>query len=282
MEFKDTFFSDKPETALVMGILNVTPDSFYPGSRAVSVKEILKRAAGMISQGADIIDIGAVSTRPGAKDIPQEEELSRLRTAIGIIKAELPGTRISVDTYRSQVAEEVIEKYGADLINDISGGDLDRGMFPLIARTGVPYILMHMRGTPQTMAKLAEYGDVVAELKEYFRQKLINLQELGVRDIILDPGFGFAKTPEHNFQILNRLESFKEFDLPLLVGLSRKSMIYRTLGTDPEAAGNGTTVLQTIALMKGARILRTHDVREAREAVILYGKTLASPGMTEN
>lgn len=283
MVFKDTFFSDKQSlncrgqlialnSPLIMGILNITPDSFYAGSRITEPGKILEVAAEMIDQGADLLDIGASSSRPGAREIPVKEEMKRLETALKVVRKEFPNLLLSVDTYRSEIARRVVEDFGVNMINDISGGGMDREMFPVVADLQVPYILMHMRGRPENMQKHTVYNDVVREVIRDLSGKVGRLNRMGVNDIIIDPGFGFAKNVEQNFKLLNRLEAFRIFLQPLMVGLSRKSMIYRTLDTGPEDALNGSTVLHTIALMKGADILRVHDVREAREAVMLVQK----------
>ena len=287
MEFKDTFFSVKQsmncrgrllrfEPALVMGILNITPDSFYKGSRKTGPEEILKKTGQMIKEGADILDVGAYSSRPGASEISEDEELKRLAVALEIVRKNYPQVLISVDTFRSGVARRVVEDFSVDMINDISGGDLDNEMFPSIASLQVPYTMMHMKGNPSNMQEHAVYDDVVKEIIQYFSEKISRLNKLGVNDIIIDPGFGFAKTIEQNFEILRRLEAFGIFKQPLMAGISRKSMIYKTLEGSPQEALNGSTVLHTIALMKGARILRVHDVREAREAVMLVNEMMNS------
>ncbi|QCR25129.1 dihydropteroate synthase [Pontibacter sp. SGAir0037] len=260
------------DTPLVMGILNTTPDSFYSGSRLGSINEVLERAASMLADGADILDIGGYSSRPGAADVPVEEELARVIPATEAILKEFPDTIISIDTFRARVAAEAV-KAGAAVINDISGGTLDEAMFETIAQLQVPYILMHMRGTPQTMASLANYDDVVLEVTDELQVKVAKLKQLGVKDIILDPGFGFAKTIDHNFKLLNRLEELRVLELPLLVGVSRKSMTYKFLGIDQSEALAGTIALNTMALMKGADILRVHDVKETKQTIELYKKT---------
>lgn len=258
---------------LVMGVINVTPDSFYAGSRKVADDEILSAAGQMLSEGADIIDVGGFSSRPGAKEIPSTEEQTRVLPAIKLISGTFPGAVISVDTFRAEVAHRAVTECGASIINDISGGEADRDMFSVIAQLNVPYILMHMQGTPETMQVNPVYNDVVADILMWFGERIVRLQSLGVKDIIIDPGFGFGKRPEHNFELLRRLEEFTVAGLPLLAGLSRKSMIWRTLGINPGEALNGTTVLNTIALMKGADILRVHDVKEAVQARELVLKT---------
>ncbi len=253
----------------VMGVLNITPDSFYKGSRVTDEKEIIRIAAGMIKDGADILDIGGYSSRPGAADVPPEEEKKRVFKAISLIHSEFPDAILSIDTFRSEIAYEAVTIYGARIINDISGGEADKNMFNVVQTMNVPYIMMHMRGKPENMQNNPVYDDVVADILKWFGNKIVRLQSAGVKDIILDPGFGFGKTIEHNFEMLNRLGDFSVAGLPLLIGVSRKSMIWKTLEVDPDEALNGTTVLNTIALMKGADILRVHDVREAVQAVRL-------------
>ena len=261
-------------TPQVMGILNVTPDSFYADSRKQSEADIAARAHQIMDEGASMIDVGAYSSRPGADDVPAEEEMNRLRKALKIVRQEVPEAIISVDTFRSDVAKMCVEEGGAHIINDISGGMMDSNMFRTIAHLGVPYILMHMQGTPDTMQVAPHYDDLLREVFLYFADKVRRLRELGAKDIILDPGFGFGKTLEHNYELMAHLQEFHEFDLPLLVGISRKSMIYKLLGGTPEDALNGTTVLNTMALMQGAHILRVHDVRTAAEAISIYEMTL--------
>lgn len=256
----------------VMGILNVTPDSFYAGSRQQTEKEITCRASQILEEGASIIDIGAYSSRPNAQHISSEEEMSRLRTGLEIINRNHPGSVVSVDTFRADVARMCVEEYGVAIINDIASGDMDERMFETVARLGVPYIIMHMQGTPQNMQMNPHYDDMLKEIFFYFSKKVQQLRDLGVKDIILDPGFGFGKTLEHNYQLMNHLEEFSIFELPLLVGVSRKSMIYHLLGGTPDEALNGTTVLDTISLMKGADILRVHDVKAAVETVKIVQK----------
>jgi len=257
------------ERPLVMGILNITPDSFYDGGRYFSEKMFLEQAEKMILEGADILDIGGYSTRPNAEDISPEEEISRVIPAIEIIKTHFPATILSIDTFRAKVAEAAIGA-GAHIMNDISGGQLDNGIFETVAKLDVPYILMHSQGNPQTMSQLTDYENILLEILHFFEQRIKKLHILGVKDIILDLGFGFAKTREQNFHLLKHLSYFKSLNLPLLVGVSRKSMIYKTLGISPEQALNGTSVLNSFALGKGANILRVHDVKEAREAIELY------------
>ncbi|MGP1476803.1 MAG: dihydropteroate synthase [Phocaeicola sp.] len=257
-------------TPQVMGILNVTPDSFYAESRKQTEEGIINRVNQIISEGASIIDIGAYSSRPFADDVSPDEEMSRLRKGLSIIRKEVPEAIVSVDTFRSDIAKMCVEEYGVAIINDISAGELDKEMFPTVAQLGVPYILMHMKGTPQDMQANPMYDNLLKEVFYYFSEKLAALRDLGTKDIILDPGFGFGKTIEDNYKLLNNLQEFSIFDLPILVGVSRKSMIYKLLGTTPQEALNGTTVIDTISLMKGANILRVHDVREAVESVNIF------------
>ncbi len=252
----------------VMGIINITPDSFYSGSRKTNKADILAQAEKMLAEGADILDLGAYSSRPGAEHIPSSEELDRLLPAIEIILQGFSDTCISVDTFRADVARQAI-KQGAQIINDISGGTMDADMFATVAELQVPYILMHIQGTPQTMQNAPAYKDVFEEIFAFFLERSRQLNELGLHDLIIDPGFGFGKTLEHNYQLLNRLQDFSLLGLPLLAGVSRKSMLYKVTGGSAESALNATTAVNTIALMKGAKILRVHDVKEAREAVQL-------------
>ena len=259
----------------VMGILNVTPDSFYAGSRGVAERDIIDRLRQMTDEGASIIDIGAYSSRPDADDVSTEEEMARLRHALNLVRQHQPDAVVSVDTFRADVARMCVEEYGVAMVNDISAGEMDDEMFPTIARLGVPYIAMHMKGTPQTMQINPQYEHFLKEIFYFFSEKVQKLRDLGVKDIIIDPGFGFGKTMEHNYQLMNHLEEFKLFGLPLLIGISRKSMIYKLLGTTPEEALNGTTVLNTIALQKGTHILRVHDVKAAVEAVKIVEKMKA-------
>ena len=253
-------------TPRVMGILNVTPDSFYDGGRFVAEREIIDQTEKMIEEGATFIDVGGYSTRPGASEISEEEEIKRSVTAIKILIKKFDNIIISVDTFRSKVAEAAVQE-GAAIINDVSGGELDTKMLDTVARLRVPYILMHMRGTPQNMTQFSNYDNVVKEVTNYFHQKLQRLNELGIKDIIVDPGFGFAKTIQQNFEMLKNLEYFKLLGRPLLAGVSRKSMIWKTLKISAEEALNGTTALNTVAIMKGASILRVHDVKEAVEVI---------------
>lgn len=252
----------------VMGILNATPDSFYSDSRVMDAEAIAERALAMVADGADILDIGACSTRPGAENVGLAEEVKRLDVAVRAVRAAVgPSVVISVDTFRAQVAKHCVEELGVDIVNDISGGDLDPLMHNTIALLQVPYIVMHTRGTPATMQQLTNYdGDVAAVVLEELARKIDTLHQLGINDVIADPGFGFAKTVEQNYRLLSHLEAFHALDVPLLVGLSRKSMIQRVLNCTAAAALNGTTVVNTIALMKGAHIVRVHDVKAAAEA----------------
>lgn len=256
----------------VMGILNVTPDSFFAQSRKQTSKEIIERVKQIINEGASIVDLGAYSSRPNADDVSPKEEMNRLRIALEIIRNEFSDIVVSIDTFRADVARMCVEEYNADIINDIAAGEMDKEMFPTIASLGVPYIIMHMKGTPQNMQDTPKYDNLLKEVLYYFSEKVQKLRDLGVKDIIIDPGFGFAKTIEHNYELLNHMEEFQIFDLPILVGVSRKSMIYNLLGTTPQEALNGTTVIDTIALMKGANILRVHDVRQAVENVRIFEK----------
>lgn len=259
----------------VMGILNVTPDSFYSGSRKQTEDEIESRVRQIIGEGASIIDIGAYSSRPNADDVSPSEEMERLRKGLSVIQRVAPNAIVSVDTFRADVAKMCVEEYGVGIVNDISGGMLDKDMFATVAKLGIPYILMHMQGTPQNMQQNPHYDDVVKEVFMYFAEKVQRLRDLGVKDIILDPGYGFGKTVEHNYELMNHQEELLEFGLPLLVGISRKSMIYKTLGITADEALNGTSVLNTISLLKGANILRVHDVATCVEVVNLIQKLLA-------
>ncbi len=259
----------------VMGILNVTPDSFYSGSRKQTEDEIESRVRQIIGEGASIIDIGAYSSRPNADDVSPSEEMERLRKGLTVIQRVAPNAIVSVDTFRADVAKMCVEEYGVGIVNDISGGMLDKDMFATVAKLGIPYILMHMQGTPQNMQQNPHYDDVVKEVFMYFAEKVQRLRDLGVKDIILDPGYGFGKTVEHNYELMNHQEELLEFELPLLVGISRKSMIYKALGITADEALNGTSVLNTISLLKGANILRVHDVATCVEVVNLIQKLLA-------
>lgn len=250
----------------IMGILNVTPDSFYAESRTSNEEHIAARVQQLMDDGADMIDIGGYSSRAGADDVSPEEEMNRLRRGLRVVRRLYPEVPISVDTFRADVARMCVEEEGADIINDISGGMMDRQMFRTVARLGVPYILMHMQGTPDTMQQAPHYDNLRREVMLYFAERIDRLCQMGAKDIIVDPGFGFGKTLEHNYELFHHLDDFNLFNLPLLVGISRKSMIYKLLGGTPQTSLNGTTVLNTIALMKGVHILRVHDVKEAVEA----------------
>lgn len=276
----DTFFHKKVtlnaggklidlSTPKVMGIINLTPDSFYAGSRKQDMGAILQQAQKMLTEGATFLDLGAYSSRPGAADISVQEEMDRLLPAVEAIVKDNPDAILSIDTFRAAVATAAV-KAGAHIINDISGGELDTDMFATVANLQVPYILMHMKGTPQNMNQMANYENVFNEVFDYFTYKYHQLKQLGVKDVILDPGFGFAKKTEHSYALMHRLQDFNVLQLPLLVGVSRKNMIYKTLGITADEALNGTTALNVIALTKGADILRVHDVKEAVEAVKIW------------
>lgn len=276
----DTFFHKKVtlnaggklidlSTPKVMGIINLTPDSFYAGSRKQDMGAILRQAQKMLTEGATFLDLGAYSSRPGAADISVQEEMDRLLPAVEAIVKDNPDAILSIDTFRAAVATAAV-KAGAHIINDISGGKLDTDMFATVANLQVPYILMHMKGTPQNMNQMANYENVFNEVFDYFTYKYHQLKQLGVKDVILDPGFGFAKKTEHSYALMHRLQDFNVLQLPLLVGVSRKNMIYKTLGITADEALNGTTALNTIALTKGANILRVHDVKEAVEAAKIW------------
>lgn len=282
MMAKDTFLNRKITLNLkgelldlsrpcVMGILNLTPDSFYSNSRTGSIDAALERAETCLKEGAAFIDIGAYSSRPGAAEVTTDEELRRMIPAITAISKRFPEAKLSIDTFRAKVAKESIEA-GAHVVNDISGGNLDELMFDTVAALNVPYILMHMQGTPQTMQQKPVYKNIGLEVVDYLAEKVSTLRALGVKDIILDPGFGFAKNTTHNYQLMNQLENLDVFGLPVLVGISRKSMIYKLLGTTADEALNGTTILNTIALQKGAAILRVHDVKAAAECIAIVEK----------
>ena len=251
----------------VMGILNITPDSFYAGSRMQTEAEIARRTEQILQEGAAIIDVGAYSSRPNAEHVSAREEMERLRGGLEMLRWVAPDAVVSVDTFRADVARMCVEEYGVAMINDIAAGEMDADMFRTVADLKVPYIMMHMQGTPQNMQQHPHYENLMREVCLYFAQKVAQLRELGVKDIILDPGFGFGKTLDHNYELLAHLEEFRLFELPLLVGMSRKSMIYKLLDTTPQEALNGTTVIDTICLLKGADILRVHDVRPAVETV---------------
>ncbi len=262
---------------LIMGILNVTPDSFFSESRCSNDKKIItERARTIIGQGATIIDVGAYSSRPGATHISTEEEWVRLDTALSAIRQIYPDAIVSVDTFRADIARKCIKQYNVQIINDISGGSLDNKMYETIADLHIPYILTHMRGTPQTMQKNVAYNDIMADIIEYFSKRIAHLHLMGISDIILDPGFGFGKTLDDNYLLMHRMNELQILNLPLLTGISRKSMIYNLLETTPETSLNGTTSLNTIALLQGANILRVHDVKEAVETVKIVTKTITS------
>ena len=251
----------------VMGIINVTPDSFYSGSRVNDEQTLVARVGQMLADGADVLDIGACSTRPGSQSVDAQGEMERLQWALDIIRRTAPDVIISVDTYRADVARRCVEEWGANIINDISGGTLDEAMFDTVASLQVPYVLMHTRGTPETMASMTDYDDVAADVLEWMARRIDTLRQMGVADVIADPGFGFAKNQEQNYRLLSCLDAFHALDAPLLVGVSRKRMIYTPLECGPDEALNGTTVVNTIALLQGAHILRVHDVKAAAEAV---------------
>lgn len=263
-------------TPKVMGILNITPDSFYSGSRFDTDVKVISAAVKMIRDGADILDVGGYSSRPGASDISKDEEGRRVLRAIKLIRGELPESFISVDTFRADIAEEAILEYGADIINDISGGDADKKMFSLVGKLNVPYIMMHMKGDPKTMQGNPIYDDVVADILKWFGERIFRLQAEGVKDIIIDPGFGFGKTIDHNFELMRRLKDMSITGLPILIGVSRKSMVWKTLKISPEEALNGTTALHALAVFMGADILRVHDVKEAVQTIQLVNRVLDS------
>ena len=259
----------------IMGILNITPDSFYDGGMFDSNKKILKQVEKMLKDGADIIDIGGFSSKPGSKKVITDDEIKRVIPTIELIKSKFNEAIISVDTFRSEVAKKAVNS-GASIVNDISAGELDPNMFNCVAELGIPYIMMHMQGSPQTMQNKPKYNNVVNDIITNLSKKIFRARELGIIDIVVDPGFGFGKTLEHNYQILNDLSFFKELDCPILVGISRKSMIYKILNNDPKNALNGTTCLNTVALSKGANILRVHDVKEAKEIIKLTNFLVSS------
>lgn len=256
-------------TPKVMGILNCTPDSFFDGGKYKDEAQLLHQAEKMLAEGADFIDIGAYSSKPNADFVSEDEELQRIVPVVELVLKHFPDTLISIDTFRAKVAKETIQS-GAAIVNDISAGMLDEAMLQTVGQLKVPYIMMHMRGTPQTMTKLAQYDDIVREMLFYFSERIAAARAAGISDIIIDPGFGFAKTLQQNYEVLNKLELFKIIETPLLAGVSRKSMIYKLLGTTPQESLNGTTVLNTIALTKGAKILRVHDVKEACECIRIH------------
>lgn len=285
MQAKDTFFSRKLtincggelldlSIPKIMGILNITPDSFFDGKKYSTQEKILFQVNKMLNDGCDIVDIGAYSSRPGAKQISVKDELNRLCPVLESIRNEFPDIILSVDTFRSEVAKKVVEDFNVNIINDISAGELDDKMFDSIAKLNVPYILMHMKGSPDNMQENPKYNNVIKEIINYFSLKVETLKLLGVNDLIIDPGFGFGKTLEHNYQLLKYLDDFRIFELPILVGISRKSMINKLLEISPEEALNGTSVLNTLAIINGTNILRVHDVKEANESIKLCTKYL--------
>ncbi|MFC2096069.1 dihydropteroate synthase [Bacteroidota bacterium] len=287
MQPKDTFFSRKLtinckgelldlSQPKVMGILNVTPDSFFDGGKYSSKEEILVQVNKMLDDGCDIFDIGAYSSRPGAVEISSKEELKRLEIVLTLVRSKFPDIIISIDTFRSEIAKFVVKEFSVDIINDISAGAMDAKMHETISELNVPYIMMHMQGTPLDMQQNPQYENVIKDVVGYFSEKVEKLKLLGINDLIIDPGFGFGKTIDHNYQILKHLDDLKIFELPILVGLSRKSMINKVLEINPDEALNGTSVLNTLALINGANILRVHDVKEAKEAIKLTNKFLNS------
>ncbi len=259
---------------VVMGILNVTPDSFYDGGKYLSETKVIGRIRQIVEEGAGIIDVGAYSSRPGAAFVDEKEELGRLAWAVELVRKYYPSVPVSIDTFRAGVAKEIVGCLGEVMVNDISGGTLDDGMFDFVASSGVPYIMMHIQGTPQTMQKNPVYDNVVADVRRFFTDRIARLNAAGFDNIILDPGFGFGKTLDHNYELMSGMHTYRDLGYPLLVGISRKTMIYKALGCTANEALNGTTVLNTISLMKGASILRVHDVKEAVEAVKLVGRLI--------
>lgn len=257
---------------IVMGILNITPDSFFAESRKQGEQEIVARVAEILTQGGKIVDIGAQSTRPSSTLLSSKEEIERLKPALNIINKEFPDAILSVDTFYSDVARFCVEEHGVDIINDISGGEMDKNMFDTVASLNVPYILMHMRGTPQTMSQLTDYDNLIQDIFYYFSKKIAELHLKGVNDIIIDPGFGFSKTIDQNYELMASLKGFSIFELPLLVGISRKKMIYNLIDSTAEESLNGTSILNTFALQNGADILRVHDVKEAVETIKITEK----------
>ncbi|MBE9511760.1 MAG: dihydropteroate synthase [Bacteroidetes bacterium] len=283
MNPKDTLFSRNRSMKIkgkiidfsvpkVMGVLNVTPDSFYDGGRYTEKEKIVSKVKKMILEGVDFIDVGAYSSRPGAAVVSYEEEIRRLSETMKVLKSGFPAIIISIDTFRSGIARKMVEEYGADMINDISAGDMDKEMFSTIADLQIPYVMMHMQGTPQTMQKNPKYDNVVKDIITVFSGKVEELKLLGVDDVILDPGFGFGKTLDHNYELINGLGLFSVLNKPIMVGVSRKSIIGKLLGCTPDEALNGTVILNTVALMKGIDILRVHDVKEAVEAIKIVEK----------
>lgn len=258
----------------IMGILNITPDSFYSDSRKLTEESIRLQVRKIVDEGGQMIDLGAYSSRPGADEVSVSEEMERLKKGMKVLREEAPDIPVSIDTFRADVAKMCVEELGADIINDISGGELDSKMFSTVARLGVPYVLMHMKGTPQNMQQEAHYENLMKEIMLYFAEKVQRLRDLGQKDIILDPGYGFAKTIDHNYELLQHQEMLKIFELPILVGLSRKSMVYNLLESTPQQALNGTSALHTLALLRGANILRVHDVKACAEVIKIVQKTL--------
>lgn len=286
---KDTFFSKNRslncrgrllglETPKVMGILNVTPDSFFDGGRYADPAAALDRVREMVGEGADIIDIGAASSRPGAGLMDAGEELSRLEPVMQLVRSEFPDLVLSVDTYNAEVAKQVVTHFEADIINDISAGELDPGMIPLIAKLNVPYIIMHMKGVPGDMQDNPVYQNVTDEIIQYFSQKVHILHSEGITDVLLDPGFGFGKTIDHNYELLSQVSAFQMFELPVVAGVSRKGMIYRLLESSSEEALNGTTAVHMLLLQGGVNIIRVHDVKEAKEAITIFNQTVRKSG----
>ena len=282
---KDTFFSKSRSlncngkllnlsTPRIMGILNITSDSFYDGGKYINVEDAVNRVRQMIAEGADIIDIGAASSKPGAELSKPQDEIDRLSPVLEQIRNEFPNIIISLDTYHAQVAREMIEKYSVDIINDISAGEIDPDMFSTVAKLGVPYIIMHMLGVPGNMQENPEYQNITDEIVQYFSEKLYKLRKKGVADVLIDPGFGFGKTNEHNYELLSHTDAFQLFEVPIVAGVSRKSMIYKLLDSTSEDSLNGTTAVHMVLLQKGVQILRVHDVKEAREAVKIYLESL--------
>jgi dihydropteroate synthase len=282
---KDTFFSKNRSlncngkllnlsTPRIMGILNITSDSFYDGGKYTNVDDALNRVRQMIEEGADIIDIGAASSRPGAELSKVDEEIDRLSPVLEQIRNEFPNIIISVDTYHAKVARGLIEKFSVDIINDISAGEIDPDMCNTVTSLGVPYIIMHMQGVPGNMQKNPEYQNITDEIVQYFSEKIHKLRKKGVADVLIDPGFGFGKTHEHNYELLSHTEAFQMFELPIVAGVSRKSMIYKLLDSTSEESLNGTTAVHMLLLQKGVQILRVHDVKEAREVVKIYLESL--------
>lgn len=259
---------------VVMGILNVTPDSFYDGGKYLSETKVIGRIRQIVEEGAGIIDVGAYSSRSGAAFVDEKEELGRLAWAVELVRKYYPSVPVSIDTFRAGVAKEIVGCLGEVMVNDISGGTLDDGMFDFVASSGVPYIMMHIQGTPQTMQKNPVYDNVIADVRRFFTDRIARLNAAGFDNIILDPGFGFGKTLDHNYELMSGMHTYRDLGYPLLVGISRKTMIYKALGCTANEALNGTTVLNTISLMKGASILRVHDVKEAVEAVKLVGRLI--------